>query len=113
MAGTHDRARVRLERSGGFAGVTLRTDVDSDDLDEEERQTFTDLLAGADTESLPSQSAPRPGQADRFQYDLSIDVAGRHYDFSYGEDSMPAQLRPLVDRMVEMARRPPSNDLGP
>lgn len=107
MAGTHGRARVRLERSGGFAGITLRTDVDSDDLDEEERQTFADLLARADTESLPSKAAPRPGQADRFQYDLSIDVAGQHYDLSYGEDSMPAQLRPLVDRMLEMARRPP------
>lgn len=96
-----------LERSGGFAGVTLRMDVDSDDLNEPERQTFTKLVAGVDTGSLPASAAFRGGQADRFQYDLSIDVAGQHYDLSYGEDSLPAQLRPLVDRMVEMARRPP------
>lgn len=86
----------------------MRTDVDSDDLDEQERQAFTELLSGADAGSLPAQAAPRGGQADRFQYDLSIDVAGQHYDLSYGEGSLPGQLRPLVDRMIEMARRPPS-----
>ncbi len=81
---------LRVERSGGFAGRTLRWSLDVDALDDDGRAEVHDLLAQA-----PGWSA---GQgADRFSYRVLADPPGAEpLDVRVGEP-LPAPARRLVD----------------
>jgi hypothetical protein len=105
VAGPGEQTRIRFERSGGFAGVTVHTDVDTAELPEDEAVAYHGLLAGLDLAALAHPAAARAGRPDRFQYDIDIRVGDQSYQLSYGEQELPAQLRPLVDRLTERAHR--------
>ncbi len=71
--------RLEVERTGGFAGRTLRWSLDVDELDADSRAEVHDLLA----------QAPEWGSgagADRFSYRLVADVAGpEQVEVRFGE----------------------------
>jgi hypothetical protein len=100
---TDRRARIAFERSGGFAGMTVRTDVDTAELSEEEAREYESMLTGLDLPALARPPMERAGQPDRFQYDISIEHGDRVYQMSYGESELPAQLQPLVRRLTNRA----------
>lgn len=103
MSGTEEQARIAFERSGGFAGVSVRTDVDIADLPAEEAEEYRSLLTGLDLSALARPALEAAGQPDRYQYDISIQQGDRTYQLSYGEANLPPQLRPLVDRLTQRA----------
>lgn len=100
-----ERFHIDFERSGGFTGVSVRTSLDSADLSPEEARRFADLLSGADLPGLPAGRRAEGGRPDRFQYDLTVTRGGRRHQVSVGETEVGPQLRPLVDALVERARR--------
>jgi hypothetical protein len=106
MAAKAERARTTLQRSGGFAGVVLRSTVDTDDLDPAERVNYLELLDGLDLAELAKGAKqPAPQQPDRFHYDLSVELDGQHFALQYGEHDLPTQLKPLTQLLVERARK--------
>ena len=113
MAGGEQRVQVELERSGGFAGLTLRSRVDTAELEQPEAAEIRSLVAAADVPSLAEAAASRsPGPAgsgdrgaDQFQYDLTVTVGDQRHHLRYGDRSLPAQLSPLVDQLVARAKK--------
>ncbi|MDQ6743729.1 MAG: hypothetical protein M3Z97_12610 [Candidatus Dormibacteraeota bacterium] len=77
---------LELERSGGFAGLTLRTVVPLSQL------TAAQLKALRQTLARP---IPRRRQPDRFEYRLRS--GGREVVLS--EQDLPPALRPLLSRL--------------
>lgn len=93
--------KVRLERSGGIAGLTVVAEVDTDApgcAPELADQARTALAAKAPRRRRPS------GAADRFQYDLVVDEAGATKRFTFGESDIPVGLEPLVRALMPLAR---------
>jgi emfourin len=78
--------QLELERSGGFAGLTLRALVPFEELSQPQRAAVDDSL---------SSPPPRRPQPDRFQYQLR--VGERRVVLE--EDDFPAVLRPLLRRL--------------
>ena len=78
--------QLELERSGGFAGLTLRALVPFEELSQPQRAAVDDSL------SSPPRHRPEP---DRFQYQLR--VGERRVVLE--EDDFPAVLRPLLRRL--------------
>jgi hypothetical protein len=78
--------QLELERSGGFAGLTLRALVPFEELSQPQRAAVDDSL------SSPPRRSPQP---DRFQYQLR--VGERRVVLE--EDDFPAVLRPLLRRL--------------
>ena len=100
---------IRMERSGGFAGMTLRAEIDSEQLDEHERLALQELVTAADFFNLPDRiEAPNVG-ADRFVYVFSIEQSGDSHTVEVNEGGMPEQLQPLVNRVTLLARRYPKH----
>jgi hypothetical protein len=93
--------RIEFERSGGFAGVSLRTAVDSQKLDPAKAAELEGLLG-----SVEEAPAGGPGGADRFQYDLKITQGGRQSAVTLRDGSLTDQQRRLVDVLTELARHP-------
>lgn len=87
---------VQVTRSGGFAGLTLRGEVDVDRLDEPDRAAWESALQV----SLGGQAeeADRPGGADRFVYRVCRPATG--LDVTLGEHELPDAVRALLDRTL-------------
>lgn len=100
------RLRVEFQRSGGVAGAILATSVDTGELPPSEAAELTELVDRVDLSALEGRSPePGSGRPDRFQYDLTITVEDRRYRVSLGETDVPDELRPLLGRLLELARR--------
>jgi Emfourin len=56
-------------------------------------------VRSADVPSLAAASPLRGRGADRFQYDLTIEAPDGRHELAMSEDAIPAELRPLIDRL--------------
>ena len=94
--GDSDRIEVDLQRSGGLAGQTWRSDVDSAQLPQADAQRLRELVDAVD---LASPQAP-PSGADRFQYDIHVRRGGASQNLTAYDGSMSPELKALVDWLV-------------
>ena len=98
-------ARIEFERSGGFAGISLGTSVDTSQLSPDEAREMEELLAKVNF-SAPRELPMRASRgADRFQYNLTVTRGGQTQTVSIGESEVTPELRPLLDRLTDMAKR--------
>lgn len=98
-----DPIRIDLERSGGFAGVSLKASVDTSQLPPEEARTVTELVDRVDFDALAARTASPSRAPDRFQYDLAVRRGGERHALSLGESAVPPELRPLLDYLMARA----------
>ena len=87
---------VSFERSGGFAGIALRSVVNSELLSQPDRAELQQLLEAADFFALPEKVEPRPGTADVFHFKISVEDGGRAHTTEFDQADMPERLKPLV-----------------
>lgn len=95
--------KIRFVRSGGFAGISTRLDLDTAKLPAAKRAEIEKLVDEAGFFALhdvPSGSTP-----DSFQYDITIEDHGKEHQVRAGDRSAPAALRQVIDRLMEESRR--------
>ena len=97
--------RISFERSGGFAGISMKTAVDEKDLALDEAQKLRQLVEEADFFNLPGKIVSRSPQPDRFQYELKLEEKGRQHTVTVSEEAVPPKLKPLVKWLTEAARQ--------
>lgn len=97
--------KITFERSGGFAGVTLSSKLDPDDLPEDEAIQARKLIDEAKLFEQPKQIKSRSPTPDRFEYKLTIREKGKRRTIVVGDQSTPANLKPLIDFLLEKARK--------
>jgi hypothetical protein len=84
--------RIRVDRSGGFAGINISGEVRSSELSAQEAEELDRLATAVDF----NESSQASGQPDRFQYSLVVDHGTDHYELSTDEGSMSTALKELV-----------------
>ncbi len=94
---------IQLERSGGFAGVGFRADVDSSALDASASAELERLADAVDFSQAP---AAKPGVPDAFQYHLVAEHGPQRHELSLGESQLDPPLKELVDWLMQRARNP-------
>lgn len=94
---------IAFERTGGFAGIHLGCEIDTETLSPEEASQVAGCVDAANFFDLPEVSPS--GGADQFQYKISIEKDGRTRTIESGERAMPASLSPLVKCLMASARR--------
>jgi hypothetical protein len=97
--------RLSVERTGGFAGVTITTTVDAAGLPPDEARRLRQMVDEADFFNLPRKITTRSPQPDRFQYELRVEANGRQHTVTVSEEAMPPKLKPLVKWLMEAARK--------
>jgi hypothetical protein len=97
--------RISIERTGGFAGVTITTTVDTADLPPDEAQKLRQMVDEADFFNLPGKITSRSPQPDRFQYELKVEENRRQHAVTVSEEIMPPKLKPLVKWLMDAARK--------
>lgn len=98
--------KLRLTRSGGIAGVRLAAEVDTDALGAADADELRRLLR--DARLFERQARPAGAAAvgaDRFVYRIAVEEGGRRRDVEIDEQSLPGEARPLIERLLALARR--------
>jgi hypothetical protein len=97
---SQERIRIDLVRSGGFAGISRRASVDTDELPPAEAARVAELVKAVDFDALGTMATGPPRRPDRFQYDLDLRQGGRHHHLTLGEGDAPPELRALMDHVM-------------
>jgi hypothetical protein len=98
-----DRWRIELERSGGFAGVTLHSAADTSELDTAEADELRRLAGAVDFKRY--ESGGPGGVPDAFQYHVVAEHDGERHDVTVGESAVDPDLHALVDWLMERLRQ--------
>jgi hypothetical protein len=85
--------RIQIRRRGGVAGVTLRADLTTSDLDGKTSARVEKAIARL-VDTPPTPSAPHP---DMFEYEIILPA--RDVSVSVAERDMPDELTPLVEML--------------
>jgi hypothetical protein len=97
--------RIHVVRTGGFAGIAMRAEVDTTRLEPAEAETFVRQVAEAGFFNLPAKIETQEGGYDRFQYEIKVEDAGRSHTVACGEGGMDEKLSALVRQALLTARR--------
>jgi hypothetical protein len=95
---------ISFERSGGITGMSVIVTVDTDSLSSDEGRQLRQLVENSGFFELPVAMA-EPIQPDRFQYKIIVCEGDRQHTVTRGEAAVPTTLKPLIDWLVEAARR--------
>jgi hypothetical protein len=98
--------RIHFERLGGFAGIRLRTEIDTATLAEDEARSLESLVKQAQLDELRQQRRGQSNIRDAFEYGLTVEDEGKRYSVRVTDETIPAVARPLFDRLVAAAKRP-------
>jgi hypothetical protein len=104
MADVH---RVRMIRSGGYAGLTRRYEVDAAGLDPAQCRRLDALVAAlrrAASMGAQRGGAQSGGQPDRFQFDIEVVTAEGARQWRIAEASASPEQKALIDWIKAMAR---------
>jgi hypothetical protein len=101
--------RIHFERVGGFAGIRLRADVDTDTLPAEEAKSWQALVEKAQLGQIHQSSGADSPIRDAFEYWLTVEDGGKRSQVRMSEDTLPPSAMPLIERLVALAKKPKSS----
>ena len=94
--------RIRFERSGGFANISLKAEIDSAELPPERAQELSRLVAKARSFDQPAPPTTT-SMPDQFQYEVTIEDDGRSETIKTSDDAASDDLKLLFDFLSEAA----------
>ena len=96
---------IKVERSGGFAGITMQSRIDTEDLDPDERQRLIELVQSSGFfESNFTAESDRQGH-DRFHYSITIEYHQQERTVELDESEIPDAWQTLIQDINSLARR--------
>jgi hypothetical protein len=96
--------RIKFERTGGFAGMTISRDLKMDDLSEEQAETLTELLDDLDFNELPEEMLDAESMPDQFTYTITVETLRSSHTVTTGDASAPAKMQDLLQLLNRLAR---------
>ena len=97
--------RIKFERTGGFAGMTIARDLKMDDLSEEQVHRLSELLDDLDFEELPEQMLDTESMPDQFTYTITVETQRGEHTVVTGDASAPEKLQELLHLLNRLARK--------
>jgi hypothetical protein len=96
--------RIKFERTGGFAGITIARDLKLDDLSNEQAHTLLELLDDLDFEELPEQMLDTAAMPDQFTYTITVETRRGEHTVTTGDASAPEKMQELLQLLNRLAR---------
>ena len=97
--------KIQFARTGGVAGIRLTATLDTEMLPPDEADSLRRLIAAASFFDQPSSRQSPIRRADRFEYHVTVEEGDRIKKVELDESSVPETLQPLLDYLVDSARK--------
>lgn len=96
---------ISFKRSGGFTGITLQTQIESNQLPEGDKQKLDSLIIRSGVLEYSGDNSPVATYgSDQFQYEITIETGNNKHTVLVAEPSVPTYMRPLIRHLVQKAR---------
>jgi hypothetical protein len=95
--------RVEYKREGGFTGIPLSAEFDSESLPPEKAGTLVELVEAADFFHLPARISPPTVGADRFEHFLTVEENGKRHSVTTSGGG-PVALQELLEFIGKLAK---------
>ena len=96
--------RIKFERTGGFAGMRIATDLKLDDLSDDQAHAISELLDDLDFGELPEQMMNDEGMPDQFTYTITVETKKWEHTVVTGDVSAPEKMQELLQLLNRLAR---------
>lgn len=96
--------QVQFQRSGGFAGLLLSANINTDTLPPDEAQQLINEMNSAHFFDLPTQISGKPGAADTFQYVITVQQGGATHTVQADDSALPDNVVPFVRHLEMLAK---------
>jgi|SRR6478672_11092695 hypothetical protein len=98
--------KIEVQRSGGFAGITMTFSVDETSVTVPEASQLEELVEKAAFFDLSSSNIPikKPG-ADYYSYNITIDMRGKRHNVKVTDLTISKDLRSVINLVMEIQKR--------
>ncbi len=97
--------KVRLERSGGFAGISKSVFVDTDTLPQNESEQLHNMCDNMHFFNLPSKLESNGNAADLFRYKITVESKDGKHTVETTDLSMTPELENFVNFLSDKAQK--------
>lgn len=95
---------IHFERSGGFAGLITKVDIDSKDLSIEEQKNLEKLINNSGILTREEKMNMQNPMPDQFQYTFNIRYDHKQLNLILTEEQVTDKIRPLIKYLLRKAR---------
>lgn len=96
--------RIRVERSGGLAGIPISTEMDAKDLPTPLVRTAKKIIKDKNVPSLSMKPSPR-GAADHYNYKISVQDGSNLNVIECNQYNIEDDLKTLVKYMERNSKK--------
>jgi hypothetical protein len=96
------KMQIAFSRTGGIVPLPLSCQLDTDKLPPLEARKLTELVE--DSGILTSRGATVKNARDMHYYTIEIAVDGKTHKVTFDHVSVPPEIRPLIDYLLERCR---------
>ena len=96
---------IFYERSGGFAGMTNTFEINSDTLNQEQKEQLISLIDNSGFFDFSMEDKKEKNLPDQFQYKITIEKENNKNTLEFGESEIPDKMRPLIQYLSREARK--------
>ena len=95
--------KITFKKSGGFMGREVATDIDLNQMPDDEAQDLQRLILETNFFNIP-QNLIEPTKHDEYEYTITVDAGNSHHTVQTSDSSAPESLRPLLDKLSNLAK---------
>jgi len=96
--------RIRVERSGGFAGIPISNEIDAKDLPTALVTKLKEIMENTKSSSSPLRETPR-GAADYFTYRISVKDGPNERVIECNQYNLQDDLKSLIKYVEGYSRK--------
>jgi len=102
---SQEHFKIWFERTGGFTGIPVKVELDSDTLSIEEKTKIQQLIDESDFFHIQVIDTLLRNLPDQFYYQLTIDDNNTKKRITYSESTIPDSFRPLTTYLMQLLRK--------
>ncbi len=91
---------ITIERSGGFTGIPMKRELDTQTIDHQQALELETLLGAADFFNLQDAVTQEP---DRFQYSIAVTNQGQSHQIHMSETQLSDNLYAWIEKVLALA----------
>ena len=103
--------KINFRRTGGLLGRQIESNLDLNEMPEEESQEIQRLVLETNFFNIP-QNLIEPSKHDEYEYAITVESGNSHHTVHTTDTSAPESLRPLLEKLSTLAKegnsRPPA-----
>ena len=99
--------KIHFQRTGGILGREVDTDIDLNEIPEDESQELMRLITETNFFKIP-QNMIAQAMHDEYEYTVTVEAGNTNHTIHTSDSSAPESLRPLLEKLSTLTRGPNS-----